>query len=45
MRSTVYITTKTYGLSEESLAGQPLAGALLAVDVDVRGLPEPRFDA
>jgi sugar lactone lactonase YvrE len=39
----LYVTTARQRLSEEQLAKQPLAGALLALDVGVRGLPEPRF--
>jgi hypothetical protein len=30
-------------MSAGELAAQPLAGALLALDVGVRGLAEPRF--
>lgn len=40
---TLYVTTKTYQLSGTELESQPLAGALLALDMNVRGLPEPRF--
>ncbi len=40
---TLYVTTKTYQLNEAELKNQPLAGALLALEVGVRGLPEPRF--
>ncbi len=39
----LYITTATQRLPAEQLAKQPLAGTLLAIDVGVRGLPEPRF--
>lgn len=39
----LYVTTSTMGLGEAELAKQPLAGSLLAVDVGVKGLPEPRF--
>lgn len=41
--STLYITTTSQKMTAEDLAAQPLAGALLAIDVGVRGLPEPRF--
>ncbi len=41
---TLFVTTATQKLSPEELAKQPLAGALLAIDVGVRGLPETRFD-
>jgi L-arabinonolactonase len=40
---TLFVTSGTRGLSPEQLAGQPHAGALLAVEVDVPGLPEPEF--
>jgi L-arabinonolactonase len=39
----LFITTARQRLTEEQLAQQPLAGALLAVDVGVRGLPEARY--
>ena len=37
---TLFITTASRRLSSEELAAQPLAGAILAVRVDVPGLPE-----
>jgi sugar lactone lactonase YvrE len=40
---TLYITTARKFLSDAQLAAEPLAGAVLAVDVDVPGLPEARF--
>ena len=40
---TLFITTSTMGLSPDALAKQPLAGALLAVEPGVRGLPEVAF--
>lgn len=40
---TLYVTSATQRLSEEELARQPLAGGLFALDVGVRGLPEPEF--
>lgn len=40
----LYVTTASIRLSEADLARQPWAGGLLALDVGVRGLPEPRFD-
>jgi sugar lactone lactonase YvrE len=40
---TLYITTARQKLTPQELAGQPLAGALLALDLDVTGLPETRF--
>lgn len=40
---TLFVTTATQRLSPEELKEQPLAGALFAVNVGVKGLPEPRF--
>ncbi len=40
---TLYVTTASQKLTAAELAAQPLAGALLALDVGVRGLPEPRY--
>lgn len=40
---TLFVTTASRGLSEAELAGQPLAGAVLACEVDVPGLAEPLF--
>ena len=40
---TLYITTATRGLTDEQRAVQPLAGAILALRVDVAGIPEPLF--
>jgi sugar lactone lactonase YvrE len=39
----LYITTASQQMSADELAKQPLAGGLLALDVGVRGLVEPRF--
>lgn len=39
----LYVTTASQQMTPEELEAQPLAGALLALDVGVRGLPEPRF--
>ena len=41
----LYVTTARQGLSPETLAAEPLAGALLVLEPGVRGLPEPRFGA
>ncbi len=41
--STLYVTSARQGLSAAELERQPLAGGLLAIDADARGLPEPRF--
>lgn len=40
---TLYVTTARQKLSPEALADEPLAGALLALDVGVAGLAEPLF--
>jgi sugar lactone lactonase YvrE len=40
---TLYITTASQQMSADELAKQPLAGALLAIEVGVRGMIEPRF--
>ncbi len=42
---TLYVTTATFPLPEDALATQPLAGSVFAIDVGVKGLPEPRFPA
>jgi sugar lactone lactonase YvrE len=39
----LFVTTATQQLGPEQLERQPLAGALLALAVGARGLPEPRF--
>lgn len=39
----MYITSASRGLPPNELAEQPGAGGLFAVEVGVRGLPEPRF--
>jgi sugar lactone lactonase YvrE len=41
--ATLFVTCSRAGLSEAELAAQPLAGALLAYEPGVRGLPEPRY--
>lgn len=40
---TLYVTSMRFGLTEEQLAAQPLAGSLLQLNVGVRGRPEPVF--
>ncbi len=42
-RRTLFITTAWTGLSASERAGQPLAGAVFAVDVDIEGIPEHRL--
>ena len=39
----LYVTSATIGLSADALAAQPWAGAILALDPGVRGVPEARF--
>jgi sugar lactone lactonase YvrE len=39
----LYVTSATVGLSTEMLAGQPLAGGLLALAPGIRGRPPARF--
>ncbi|RAZ91294.1 SMP-30/gluconolactonase/LRE family protein [Mesorhizobium hawassense] len=41
--ATLYVTTAIWDSSGADLERQPLAGSLLALDVGVRGVPEPRF--
>ena len=41
--ATLFVTTTSQRMSESELAAEPLAGALLAFEPGVRGLPEPRF--
>ncbi len=41
--ATLYVTSHSQRMTREQHAKEPLAGALLALDVGVRGLPEPRF--
>ncbi|MDX8515222.1 SMP-30/gluconolactonase/LRE family protein [Mesorhizobium captivum] len=40
---TLFVTSAIWDLTGEALAAQPMAGSLLAVELDVPGLPEPRF--
>jgi sugar lactone lactonase YvrE len=40
---TLYVTSARHNLSEEQLAGEPLAGAVLALEPGVAGLPGNRF--
>jgi len=41
--ATLYATSARMDLAEDALAAQPQAGGVFALDVGVRGLPEPRF--
>jgi sugar lactone lactonase YvrE len=40
---TLYVTSGRGGLSAAELEREPLAGGIFALEVDVAGLPEPRF--
>ena len=39
----LFVTSASFGLSDQQTLHAPLAGGLFAVDVGVKGLPEPRF--
>lgn len=39
----LYVTTASLNMDRDALAADPLAGAVFALDVGVKGLPEPRF--
>jgi sugar lactone lactonase YvrE len=41
--STLFVTTARFRLAAEKLAAEPFAGGLLALDVGVKGLPEPLY--
>ena len=41
--STLFVTSARTGLSDDELEGQPLAGSIIAVEVGIKGLPEPKF--
>ena len=43
--ATLFVTSAMHRETPEQLARQPLSGALLAIDVGVRGLPEPLFSS
>ncbi|QDL38608.1 SMP-30/gluconolactonase/LRE family protein [Rhodoferax sediminis] len=40
---TLFITSGSMHLAKETATSEPLAGAVLAINVGVKGLPEPRF--
>lgn len=40
---TLFITSARFGLGDEQLAAEPLAGALFAIDTDATGLPAHRY--
>ena len=39
----LYVTTARIRLSAQQLAEAPLSGSVLAVDVGIKGLPDPAF--
>jgi L-arabinonolactonase len=39
----LYVTSVSAGLDDRQLREAPLSGGLFAIDVGVRGVPEPRF--
>lgn len=41
--TTLYATTATIRMTDAEIAAQPLAGAVFAADVGIKGLPEPTF--
>jgi L-arabinonolactonase len=41
--ATLYITTARFRIAPDKLAAEPFAGSLLALDVGVKGLPEPLY--
>jgi sugar lactone lactonase YvrE len=41
--SILYVTSASLNLTDEQRIAAPLAGGLFAIDVGVKGLPEPRF--
>lgn len=43
--TTIFVTTIREGLAPEEKAAEPLAGALLALDLGIEGLPATRFAA
>jgi sugar lactone lactonase YvrE len=42
--ATLYVTSERSGLDEAQLAREPLAGGILAIALDIVGLPEPMFE-
>lgn len=40
---TLFVTSAREGLSDAELAREPMAGGIFAMEVEVPGLPEPRF--
>ena len=42
-RATPQATSGSWGPAPAKLKGQPAAGGLVALDLGIRGVPEPRF--
>lgn len=40
---TLYVTTSRHRLTEDQAAAEPLSGRLLRIEMDIAGLPEPKF--
>ena len=41
--TTLFISSASQNIAPDILAAQPMAGALVSIEVGVRGLPEPRY--
>lgn len=41
--TTLYVTSARFTMTPEHLDGHPLEGSLIAVETEIRGLPEPKF--
>ncbi len=41
--TTLFVSSASQSLGPHELAAQPMAGALVSIEVGVRGLPEPRY--
>jgi len=39
----LYVTSATQGMTAKQRRAEPQAGGLFALEIGVRGLPEPRF--
>ena len=42
--ATLFVSSTSQNMTEQELEAAPLAGALFALDVGVRGLPDPRYN-
>lgn len=41
--TTLYVTSARFTMAEDHLAAHPQEGSLIAVETEIRGLPEPKF--